>query len=99
MNFCPAIFYLQCSTKYIIKFNQNWVSYFFISIQLKTDYLEKIQNTIRGHHIPPSLVINFDQTGLHMVPSGQYTYEEKGAKQVNTIEIIFKSHTVTNGKF
>ena len=32
--------------------------------------------------VPEELVINFDQFGCHLLPTGQYTMEEKGAKQV-----------------
>ena len=35
--------------------------------------------------IHPSLVINMDQTGAHLVPSDSHTYEMKGVKDVKVI--------------
>ena len=35
--------------------------------------------------VHPSLVINMDQTGAHLVPADTYTYEVKGAKDVKVI--------------
>jgi len=35
--------------------------------------------------VHPSLVINMDQTGAHLVPSDTHTYEVKGAKDVKVI--------------
>lgn len=37
------------------------------------------------HKIDPSLVINLDQTGVNLVPSAGWTYEEKGATSVGVI--------------
>ena len=31
-----------------------------------------------------SLIINFDQTGIHLVPHNSYTYDKKGAREVQT---------------
>jgi hypothetical protein len=40
-------------------------------------YLSKL------HDIPPSLVVNSDHTGIHLVPTGgSKTWETKGSKQV-----------------
>ena len=37
--------------------------------------------------VHPSLVVNLDQTGLHLVPAGARTYEVKGSKQVSIARI------------
>jgi len=34
------------------------------------------------HSVPDCLVVNFDQTGVHLKPFSKRTYEVKGAKQV-----------------
>ena len=34
------------------------------------------------HKIPASLVINLEQTGLNIVPSGEWTMEKEGSKSV-----------------
>ena len=37
---------------------------------------------VRCHKIPEKLVINLDQTGLNIVPSGEWTMEREGSKSV-----------------
>lgn len=38
---------------------------------------------VRKHKVPPELVVNFDQTGIHIVPlAGARTYAEKGSRHV-----------------
>ena len=34
------------------------------------------------HNIPPELVINLDETGLPIVPVSQWTFADKGSKQI-----------------
>jgi hypothetical protein len=34
------------------------------------------------HSVPDYLVVNFDQTGMHLKPLSERTYEVKGAKHV-----------------
>ena len=38
---------------------------------------------VKCHKIPASLVINLDQTGLNIVPTGEWTMEKEGSKRVN----------------
>ena len=38
---------------------------------------------IKVHNIPDSLVINLDQTGLNLVPSGDWTMAQKGSKRID----------------
>jgi len=38
---------------------------------------------IRTYRVPPKLVLNADQTSLCLIPTGNKTWAEKGAKQVN----------------
>jgi hypothetical protein len=42
----------------------------------------RIAVIVKSFQIPPELVINFDQTGLHLAPVSKTTYSPKGAKQV-----------------
>ena len=49
---------------------------------LKKQYLQQVVSMIKVHNIPESLVINLDQTGLNLVPSGDWTMSKKGAKRV-----------------
>lgn len=50
--------------------------------QEKSKYLKNIQNKMTMKNIPPELVINWDQTGLHIVPVSQWTMEVEGSKRV-----------------
>ena len=48
----------------------------------KQDCLDWIAIIVKSFNIPPELVINFDQTGLHLAHASKTTYSSKGAKQV-----------------
>ena len=47
------------------------------------EYLNQVVSTIKVHNIPDSLVINLDQTGLNLVPSGDWTMAQKGSKRID----------------
>ena len=40
------------------------------------------QNHVAQYGILPSLIINWDQTGLHIVPVSQWTMAKEGSKRV-----------------
>jgi hypothetical protein len=44
--------------------------------------IERIAVLVKQYNIPRNLIINFDQTGVHLVPQSNTTYEKKGAKDV-----------------
>ena len=48
----------------------------------KKAYLKKIKETVVDGKIPPELLINFDQTGVNIVPGSQWTQAEKGSSRV-----------------
>jgi len=50
--------------------------------QLKEDFLQRISTAVSDHAIPRELVLNFDQTGVNIVPVSNWTMETQGAKQV-----------------
>lgn len=45
-------------------------------------FLEKIQTRVTEYGIPPSLIINWDQIGQHVVPVSHWTMAEEGSKRV-----------------
>jgi hypothetical protein len=47
-----------------------------------TNFVDRIAVTVAKHSIPPELVLNFDQTGLHLAPVKSNTFCETGSKQV-----------------
>ena len=53
------------------------------------DVLENFQKRVHGNisqfNIPPSLVINWDQRGVCLVPVGKWTMAETGKKQIDIV--------------
>ena len=45
-------------------------------------YLNDVSSIVVMEEIPPSLIINWDQTGTHFVPVSQWTMDVKGARRV-----------------
>lgn len=50
--------------------------------ELQSAYHERISTAVSEFNPPDELIINIDQTGVPIVPVGDYTLEEEGAKQV-----------------
>jgi hypothetical protein len=80
-------------TREFIKAELNW-SYRAATIaagKLPNDYEEQRMKMaqrcaylVKIHSIPSELVVNTDQTGIHLVPTrGARTWEKKGARHVN----------------
>nr|XP_006815662.1 PREDICTED: F-box only protein 47-like [Saccoglossus kowalevskii] len=53
--------------------------------EFKESFLECITNAVSQEAIPSELVINFDQTGLHIVPVSSWTLAKDGERQVPII--------------
>ena len=50
--------------------------------QRKEKFLKEVGSFVNCHKVPSSLVINWDQSGIHVIPSCNYTMASKGAKRV-----------------
>ena len=50
--------------------------------KLTDEYLSTIKAIITDQHIPTSMVVNFDQTGVNIVPTSNWTLNKAGEKQV-----------------
>jgi hypothetical protein len=48
----------------------------------KDKFLKKVNNIIFTHNIPSHLVVNFDQTGLNLVSTSNWTMSLQSADQV-----------------
>ena len=65
----------------------------------KRRYLNRIKKAVTRGKIPPELVINWDQTGVNVVPSSQWTQEERGSSRVEVAGAGDECHiTVTVGQ-
>jgi hypothetical protein len=63
--------------------------------EVKAEFVRKIKTCIKTFDIPDCLIINFDQTGIHIIPVGKYTMERQGAKQVELTGIDDKRQVMT----
>jgi hypothetical protein len=50
---------------------------------LKEEFLLEVVTTVEMEEIPSELVLNWDQTGIKIVPSNTWTMEEQGSKRVD----------------
>ena len=53
--------------------------------QLKQDFLEEVQAIVEMEEIPAELVLNWDQTGIRIVPSSSWTMDRCGSKRVEIV--------------
>ncbi|XP_041356072.1 unconventional myosin-Vb-like [Gigantopelta aegis] len=60
----------------------------------KEKFIAMVGKTVQTNNISAELVINFDQTGVKLVPVSNWTLAEKGAKQVTVVGIDDK-HEIT----
>lgn len=50
--------------------------------KIKIDFLKEIAAVITIEEIPPELILNWDQTGIHLVPAAAWTMDQIGSKRV-----------------
>ena len=50
--------------------------------EIKEDFLKRVATKVTEHSIPPSMVVNFDETGVNVVPTSNWTLHAQGSKQV-----------------
>ena len=53
----------------------------------KQDYIHRIEKCVGENKIPDDLIFNWDQTGVNLIPGGDWTMDAKGSKQVNIVGI------------
>lgn len=66
---------------------------------LKEQFLLDIKCIVEIHEIPPTLVINWDQTGIHYVPVSSWTMEKEGSKRIELVGIDDKRQLIAVGTF
>ena len=55
--------------------------------QAKTSFLKQIARMVHLRAIPDNLVINLDQTGIHLVPTGEWTMAAEGSRRVEVVAL------------
>ena len=53
--------------------------------EIKQNFVSRFLDFVINRQIPTEMVVNLDQTGVRMVPSGQWTFEKKGSQHVSSI--------------
>ena len=53
----------------------------------KAEFLEQVRTTVVMEEIPSELILNWDQTGLNIVPASHWTLEQKGARRAELIGV------------
>ena len=49
---------------------------------LRDEYLDNISTTAVMEDIPPEMVLNWDQTGINIIPSRSWTMKKRGSRRV-----------------
>ena len=55
--------------------------------QLKQAFLDDVCTTVMMEEIPPQLILNWDQTGIKILPTSSWTMNELGAKRVEVVGV------------
>lgn len=48
----------------------------------KEQFLNEVVSVVTMEEIPPELILNWDQTGMHLVPAASWTMDQIGSKRV-----------------
>ena len=68
-------------------------------MDLKTKFLRSVIDVVKMEEIPSQLILNWDQTGLHLVPASNWTMANKGSKRVEMKGIEDKRHITCTAIF
>ena len=52
---------------------------------LKETFLDEVRAVVTMEQVPPMLILNRDQTGIHIVPVSSWTMDKEGSKGVGVI--------------
>ena len=47
-------------------------------VEIKRSFLAEVLETVGLNDIPPELMLNWDQTGINLVPTALWTMDKKG---------------------
>ena len=54
--------------------------------EIKEQFLRNVVSTVEFMEIPAELILNWDQTGIKIVPSCSWTMDRQGSKPVEMLE-------------
>ena len=55
--------------------------------EVKRAFLNDIVTTVELEEIPPELILNWDQTGIKIVPSSTCTMEKEGSRRIEVVGV------------
>ena len=55
--------------------------------RVKESFLAEVTTIVGMEEIPPELILNFDQTGVKIVPSSTWTMDREGSRRVEVIGV------------
>ena len=55
--------------------------------KLQSQFTNNVVTVVEIEEIPPELILNWDQTGLKIVPASAWTMEQQGSKRVAAVGI------------
>ena len=55
--------------------------------ELKKSFLTDVKATVTMEEIPPDLILNWNQTGIKIVPCSTWTMDQRGAKRVEMVGV------------
>lgn len=56
-------------------------------LTMKEQFLQEIVDVVKMEDIPGELILNWDQTGLNLIPAPAWTMEKRGTKRVKIIGV------------
>ena len=62
--------------------------------KLKEAFLDDVRAVVNMEEIPAELILNWDQTGIHLVPASAWTMDQVGSKRVEIMGVNDK-HQIT----
>ena len=70
--------------------SKHSIENFFV---LKDSFLDSVCTTVTMEEIPAELIMNWDQTGIKIVPSSSWTMEQRDSKMVKMTSVSYKQQT------
>ena len=53
--------------------------------KVKKEFLQEVVTPVEMENIPPELIVNWNQTGIKIIPTTTWTMEKMGSKRVEIV--------------